>query len=93
MRPFVKWIACLCLLLTLGSAIGFATHMHADAAAEAHCAICVAAHTSSPAAPAILLLIATLAVTLLKVEPVAAAKQRLAVFALSVRPPPQARIS
>lgn len=88
MRPVMKWIACVCLLLTLASAVGFAVHMHATAAAAAHCMICVAAHTSLPAVPVILLLLSAWVVLLRKKEQVAAAKQRLAVFALSVRPPP-----
>jgi len=88
MRPMVRRIACICLLLTLWSAAAFAAHMHADAADEAHCTLCVAAHTASPASPAVLLFIAALFLSILLLEPVTASRQRLAVFALSVRPPP-----
>jgi hypothetical protein len=88
MRPVLKPIAWLCLLLMFVSAYGFAAHQHSSALDEARCTVCVIAHSASPAATCqlpssflILVLLLTLA------EPLAA-KQRLAPFALTVRPPP-----
>jgi hypothetical protein len=49
----------------------------------------VAALSASPAAPALPTRTVFLAVSTVKTEPVAAAKQRLVAFALTVRPPPE----
>jgi hypothetical protein len=90
MRSVVKPVAKLCLLLTLVSAYAFAAHHHSSSLDDAQCAVCVIAHSATPAA-ACALTSAVLAVVQLvvKAEPVSA-KQRLAPFALTVRPPPAA---
>jgi hypothetical protein len=83
-----KWIACLCLLLTLWSAGAFVAHGHSDANELAKCAVCVAALSSSPTAVSPPLLGALRVISTFRAKPVSAAKQRLIAFALTVRPPP-----
>lgn len=92
MRPVVKRIACLCVLLTLWSAMAFASHVHLHPADAARCSICVAAHSASPAPPAAVVPIPLLTIADVPVQPVRAAMRRLAIFALSVRPPPKFRL-
>jgi hypothetical protein len=89
MRPMSKRIAWLCLLLMLWSAIAFAAHHHSDGDESAKCSVCVAALSAAPTAPALPLCTVFLAVSRVRTEPVAAAKQRLIAFALTVRPPPE----
>jgi len=89
MRPISKRIAWVCLWLMLWSAIAFAAHHHSDGDESAKCSVCVAALSASPAAPALPLRTIFLAVSTVRTEPVAAAKQRLIAFALTVRPPPE----
>lgn len=88
MRSVLKPIGWLCLLLTLVSAYGFAAHQHSSSLDEAQCAVCVIAHSASPAAscklPTAILVLVQLVVP---AEP-RSAKQRLVPFALTVRPPP-----
>jgi len=93
MRPFSKWSAWLCLLLIVWSAVAAVAHHHADDADSAKCGVCVAAMSASPAAPA-LLPNSTLVVFFPAITKAAqCAKQRLEVFALAVRPPPQFSVS
>lgn len=88
MRSWVKSAAVLCLLLTLWSAAAVIAHHHANATESAKCTVCVAAHSAAPRTTTNLH--ATFAPVLtLKAEPVSS-QGRLAVFALSVRPPPAA---
>jgi hypothetical protein len=89
MRPISKRIAWLCLLLMLWSAIAFAAHHHSDGDESATCSICIAALSASPTAPTLPPQTTWLAVSTVRTEPVVAAKQRLATFALTVRPPPE----
>jgi hypothetical protein len=89
MRPISKRIAWLCLLLMLWSAMAFAAHHHSDGDESAKCSVCIAALSASPTAPMILPQTTLLAVSIVRTEPVAAAKQRLIAFALTVRPPPE----
>jgi hypothetical protein len=89
MRSITKQIACLCLLLILGSAIEYAAHHHADAAESVRCMVCAAAHSASPTAPTLSPSTTFLAVSTVRTLPVAEAKQRLIAFALTVRPPPE----
>lgn len=89
MRPIPRWSAWLCLLLILWSAAVVVAHHHEDGAESAKCSVCVAAHTASPAAPTVLPRATFVALSAIAIAPVVAAKQRLAVFALTVRPPPQ----
>jgi hypothetical protein len=88
MRPVLKPIAWLCLLLMSVSAYSIAAHQHSTTLDEAKCTVCVIAHSASPATTcnlpsATLFLVRVVVLT----EPVSA-KQRLVPFALSVRPPP-----
>jgi hypothetical protein len=87
MRRFSKRIAWFCLLLTFLSAFVFVAHHHSKASEAAKCAVCVAAHSASPKAIIIPRGVMFVSVTTLLPEPISA-KQRLIVFALSVRPPP-----
>ena len=87
MRSFSKRIALLCLLLTLCSAVATVTHHHSSANDAAKCTVCVAAHSASPQAAAVLPNQTFVRVLITRSEPVSA-KQRLVAFALSVRPPP-----
>lgn len=88
MRSVLKTIACLCLLLTLVSAYGFAAHQHSSSVDEAQCSVCVIAHSASPAAACSLPSAFLILVLLIVLAEPLAAKQRLVPFALSVRPPP-----
>jgi hypothetical protein len=87
MRSISKRIACLCLLLTFGSAIASALHQHSNATEAAKCTVCIAAHSASPKATSAPLKVRLVAVSTFRAEPVAT-KQCLIAFALSVRPPP-----
>jgi hypothetical protein len=49
MRSWVRWSACLCLSLLLWTAAAESTHNHPSQSENAACAICLAAHTASPA--------------------------------------------
>jgi len=89
MRPLSKAIALFCLLLTLASAAAVVAHHHDDGNESPRCMVCVAAHATPPAIQPILPLTAFVALSFVARARVAAAKQRLAVFALTVRPPPQ----
>lgn len=87
MRSSVKYVALLCLMLTLWSALAFAAHHHTNGTDSAKCAVCVAAHSAAPKATASLLQAKFTPVSTCLPEPVFAT-QRFAAFALSVRPPP-----
>jgi hypothetical protein len=49
MRFWVKWSAWLCLSLMLWTATAESTHNHPSFSDAASCAVCMAAHTASPA--------------------------------------------
>lgn len=49
MRLWVRWSACLCLSLILWTAAVESTHTHPNSTEAATCAICLVAHTASPA--------------------------------------------
>jgi hypothetical protein len=83
----VKCVALLCLVLTLGSALAFAAHHHANGTDSATCTVCVAAHSATPQAAASLLQAKFTPVFIFRSKP-SFAIQRLVAFALSVRPPP-----
>jgi cytochrome bd-type quinol oxidase subunit 2 len=89
MRQLSKAIAWLCLLLTLGSAAAVVVHHHEEGAESGTCMVCVAAHTASPAAQIALPIANFIALSTVAIARTAATKQRLAMFALTVRPPPQ----
>jgi len=89
MQTFAKWIALLCLLMTLGSAAAVVAHHHAGRSESGQCAVCAAVHTPAAMAAAH---IPSRAVACAAV--IAAPRQelqsRLITFALLVRPPPAA---
>ena len=89
MGSISKWVAFLCLLLILCSAVAVVTHHHSDACESVKCTICVAAHSASPTLPVLSLRTTFLALATFRAEPVVSTKQRLIAFALTVRPPPQ----
>lgn len=88
MRLIWKPVACLCLLLTLWSAVAFVAHHHTDGNESAKCTVCVAALSASPTATSLPVQATLSVVSTFQAEPVATAKQRLLAFALTVRPPP-----
>jgi hypothetical protein len=76
------------MLLTIWSAIAFATHQHWGATESSTCTVCIAAHSASPKTTTTTLSsVMFVSVSVFRPEPVAT-KQRLIAFALSVRPPP-----
>jgi hypothetical protein len=81
-------MAWLCLLSTLLSAYGFATHQHSNSLEESQCTICVVAHSASPVAPSNLPRVVLVLVPLVVLAESLFAKQSFVPFALSVRPPP-----
>jgi hypothetical protein len=83
----LKFVATLCLVLTVSSALGFATHHHSNRIDAAKCSVCAVAHSAAPKA-AVRLLNATFTPVSVFVAKSFSAKQRFAAFALSVRPPP-----
>jgi len=88
MRSITKRIACVCVLLTIWSAVAFAAHQHSSATDSATCTVCIAAHSASPKTTSPLPRVMFASVSVFRAEPVVATKQRLIPFALSVRPPP-----
>lgn len=86
-RSTVKYLAVMCLLLTLWSAIAFAAHHHSNPTEAAKCTVCVAAHSAAPKTTASLLKAKFTPISTFLPEPVFAAQSFVA-FALSVRPPP-----
>jgi hypothetical protein len=88
MRSCVKVTACLCLLLTLLSAIAVVAHHHASGESST-CSLCLVARTPAAIATASTPKPVFHFLSTLKLEPIFA-QYRLSVFALSVRPPPAA---
>jgi hypothetical protein len=86
-RSISKRIACLGLLLTIWSAIAFATHQHWGATESSTCTVCIAAHSASPQTATTLPRVMFVSVSTFLPEPVSA-KPLLTVFVLCVRPPP-----
>ena len=82
-----KYVALLCLVLTVWSASAFAAHQHSNGAESAKCTVCLAAHTAAPRATAPQLQAAFTPISIVRIVPVSA-QERFAAFALSVRPPP-----
>jgi len=87
MRSIMKRMACLCVLLTVWSAITFATHQHSSATESSSCTVCIAAHSASPKTTSKLPRVMFVIVSTFRTEPVLT-KQCPAVLVLSVRPPP-----
>ena len=88
MRSVLKPIAWLCLLLMSVLAFASVAHQHSSSSDEAQCAVCVVAHSASPAASCKLPSTTFVPVRFgVPAEP-CSAKQRLVPFALTVRPPP-----
>jgi hypothetical protein len=86
-RYIVKFAALVCLMLTLCSALTFATHHHSKGTDSASCTVCVAAHSSAPKSTANLLKAIFTPIFTFRAEPIVA-KHVFVAFALSVRPPP-----
>lgn len=82
-----KKAALVCLLLTLWSAWIFVAHHHTSDLDAAQCDVCMAARSAVPQASATLLTTTFVVFSTVRVEPVSI-QQRVAIFALSVRPPP-----
>ena len=86
-RSFSKTTALVCLLLTLWAAWAFVSHHHSSEIEADQCAVCLAAHSAAPQAPTTVVTSRFVVVATFRSEPIQF-HQRLAVFALSVRPPP-----
>jgi hypothetical protein len=82
-----KQVAWLSLLLTLWSAVAFAAHHHSSQDESATCQVCMAAHSASPVIAAVTPKPVIYRTVSLRTK-TNDSKQRLAAFALSVRPPP-----
>lgn len=87
LRRIFQLVAIVCLLLTVTSSFAAVLHVHSTPAESLNCQVCVLAHSTAPAA------IQTAArPTFFRVAdillPELRTRQRLIVFALSVRPPP-----
>ncbi len=87
MRSFSKKVALVCLVLTFWSALAFAYHNHSSTTEATQCQVCVLAHAASPKPGFVLTEAVLVKVSTFQAEPTSA-KQRLAAFALYVRPPP-----
>jgi len=88
MRAFSKYLALLCLLLTLGSAVAVVAHHHLGANDSAKCTVCIAAHSARPSVTSRLTSVSVRAIAVVRIV-TAPAQQRMVSFALYVRPPPQ----
>ena len=84
-----RWLAWLCLSLMLWTAVAESTHNHPNKTESSSCTICVAAHSSAPAASCNHAAPVFTAIGLLQEEEVIA-KARLSVFDLGIRGPPTA---
>jgi hypothetical protein len=87
MRSWVRWSAWLCLSLMLWTAAAESTHNHPTQTEAASCAICMVAHTASPAVSASQSTPIFAAVGLFHEENVIA-KARLEFSDLGIRGPP-----
>lgn len=88
-RSITRWLACLCLLLTLWSAATVATHAHASATDALKCTVCMTAHSAGPV-PVCYRAVPTLVAVLTIVPPQGRIASCLLAFALYTRPPPTA---
>jgi len=86
-RTTVKFVALLCMALTIWSAIAYTAHHHSGNTESVKCTVCVAVHSSAPKAGVNLVKAVFRAIA--SFDPVSfSAKKRFVAFALSVRPPP-----
>ena len=88
MRLFSKYVALVCLLLTLGSAVAVVAHHHSGPNDSAKCTVCAAAHSARPSITSTLSSVALKPIASIRIV-TAPTQQRLVSFALNVRPPPQ----
>jgi hypothetical protein len=86
-RPFAKWIAWLCLLLTVCSAVELVAHHHSNQVEASACQICVAAHSTQPTSISLAATPVFRTILVLQLRPASAAKSVVS-FGLHVRPPP-----
>jgi hypothetical protein len=89
MRSVTKLAACLCLLLTLWSAVGVAVHHHSNDAESLTCPVCAVARTRAVTTIVSGPKPVYLCLSTVPLESIPST-YRLVVFALSVRPPPAA---
>ena len=89
MRSFTKYVAVMCLLLTLWSAVALISHHHTNAADAVKCTACMASHSTTPTATFYGVVVISVCVFAVAADPLTSAG-RLIPFALSVRPPPEA---
>jgi hypothetical protein len=87
MRSISRQIAWVALALTLWSAFAFAVHRHSGQDESAACQVCIAAHSASPASPSLAPRPVFRRIAKFRLQG-RDAKQRIAIFALYVRPPP-----
>ena len=87
MRVWVRWSVWLCLSLLLWTVAEESTHNHPNRSDAASCAVCLAAHTASPAPRSADSTPAFAAVDTLQEEPVVA-NARLEFSDLDIRGPP-----
>ena len=87
MRFTGRWLTWLCLSLMFWTAVVEPTHNHLNQTESASCSICVAAHTTTPAATCNHARPVFEAIGLLQEEAVIA-KPRLSIFDLGIRGPP-----
>jgi hypothetical protein len=87
MRLLYKVTACLCLALTLWSAVALATHHHSSANESLTCRICIAANSSTPTVARAQRAPTFIRISMVLARPDSAPRQVLA-FAVSNRPPP-----
>ncbi len=88
-RSTFKYVAVLCLLLTLWSAVAIVVHHHDTATESVRCTVCIAAHSAAPKAATALSYATFVPVFVVRAQ-IVSAKATLIAFALSVRPPPAA---
>lgn len=86
-RSISKFVACLCLLLTLCSAVEVIVHHHSTQTDASACQVCVAAHSTTPTtiSPAPKPVFRTILTLHLRQT---ATTERFIAFGLRVRPPP-----
>jgi hypothetical protein len=87
-RSLQKLVACLCLVLTCGSAIALVAHHHSSATDAIKCTICITAHSAAPEARTNPQRASFRFIGFFRPEPISLKLFSIA-FALTVRPPPQ----
>ena len=89
MAGMQKRAAWLCLLLALFSLYAATFHHHSSSIEAAKCTVCAASRSASPVVASKATHARFVPVSMLVLEPLSIIHQRISVFALTVRPPPQ----